>query len=513
LVPPVGIFSGSWEHAGKFTGFPGGEKFSKPGRFPVTLRAMEKMPVITRFAPSPTGYVHVGNVRTAFFNQLLAEHAGGRFILRSEDTDQERSKPEYLEALIEDLHWLGLRWDEGPDCGGPHGPYSQSERGELYSQYYDRLLESADAYPCYCSDRELKLSRKLQLSAGRPPRYSGTCRELSAQERAEREAQGRLPVLRFRVCAGEPVVFEDLVRGSQSFAREDIGDFVIRRADGSAAFFFGNAIDDSLMQVTHVLRGEDHVANTPRQILLLQALGLRTPVYGHFSLMVGDDGAPLSKRHGASSLRELRQAGYLPGAILNHFLRLGHKAANDDWLELDQMAAQFHTDALGRAPARYDMDQLGHWQKEALMRLSAHELASWLDSEDRGRVPRDQLDAFLELVKPNLMFPVDMKVWVEVMFGELPVPQDAEQEWLDNAGAEFFAAASKAAGGGTPSVKAITDAVKAATGAKGKQLFMPLRVALTGRTDGPGLQDIVSLMNPATIEKRLKKLAVGQAES
>ncbi len=474
---------------------------------------MEKMPVITRFAPSPTGYVHVGNVRTAFFNQLLAEHAGGRFILRSEDTDRERSKAEYLEALIEDLHWLGLRWDEGPDCGGPHGPYSQSERGELYSQYYERLLESGDAYPCYCSDRELKLSRKLQLSAGRPPRYAGTCRELSARQRAEREEQGREPTLRFRVSAGEPVVFEDLVRGSQSFSREDIGDFVIRRADGSAAFFFGNAVDDSLMQVTHVLRGEDHVANTPRQILLLQALDLRAPVYGHFSLMVGDDGAPLSKRHGASSLRELRQAGYLPGAILNHFLRLGHKAANDDFLELEQMAAEFNTDALGRAPARYDMDQLGHWQKEAIMRLPAGELVAWLDGEDRARVPRDQMQEFLELVKPNLMFPVDMKAWVEVMFGELSVPGDAEQEWLDNAGAEFFRAASEAAAGGTPSVKAITDAVKAATGAKGKQLFMPLRVALTGRTDGPGLQDIVSLMNPATIEKRLKKLAAGQAES
>lgn len=471
------------------------------------------MPVITRFAPSPTGYVHVGNVRTAFFNQLLARHAGGRFILRSEDTDQERSRPEYLEALIEDLHWLGLQWDEGPDCGGPHGPYSQSERGELYSGFYARLLDSGDAYPCYCSDRELKLSRKLQLSAGRPPRYSGTCRDLAPAERTEREAEGRQPTLRFRVEAGAPVVFEDLVRGSQSFAREDIGDFVIRRADGSAAFFFGNAIDDSLMQVTHVLRGEDHVANTPRQILLLQALGLRAPVYGHFSLMVGDDGAPLSKRHGASSLRELRQAGYLPGAILNHFLRLGHKAANDDWLELGQMAAEFHTEALGRAPARYDMDQLGHWQKEAVMRLGPAELACWLDDEDGKRVPAEQLDAFLGLVKPNLMFPVDMKTWVEVLFGELTAPGAAEQQWLDEAGTTFFKAASEAAAAETPSVKAITDAVKAATGAKGKQLFMPLRVALTGRTDGPGLQDIVSLMNPATVEKRLKKLAAGQAES
>jgi nondiscriminating glutamyl-tRNA synthetase len=474
---------------------------------------MEKTPVITRFAPSPTGYVHVGNVRTAFFNQLLARHAGGRFILRSEDTDAERSKDEYLEALVDDLHWLGLRWDEGPDCGGPSGPYCQSQRSGLYEVYYTRLLENGDAYPCYCSDQELKLSRKAQVASGRPPRYAGTCRELGEEERAEKAAQGREPVLRFRVSAGEDVVFQDLVRGEQAFARGDIGDFVIRRADGSAAFFFGNAVDDALMHVSHVLRGEDHVANTPRQILLLQALDLPVPVYGHFSLMVGDDGAPLSKRHGASSLRELRLAGYLPGAILNHFLRLGHKADIDDWLELDQMPAHFNIDALGRAPARYDMDQLGHWQKEAVMRLSTAELADWLGDAGRALVPAAQTTAFLELVGSNVLFPADLQAWVPVFFGDLPEPGESEREWLEQAGSEFFQTALAVLENPAASLKDLTEAIKTATGARGKQLFMPLRVALTGRTDGPGLQEMLELMSVETRRKRLQKaLAIGGAK-
>jgi nondiscriminating glutamyl-tRNA synthetase len=285
---------------------------------------------------------------------------------------------------------------------------------------------------------------------------------------------------------------------------------VIRRADGSAAFFFSNAVDDSLMQVSHVLRGEDHVANTPRQILLLQALELPIPRYGHFSLMVGDDGAPLSKRHRASSLRELRQAGYLPGAILNHFLRLGHTADTDDWLELEQMPAHFSTDALGRAPARYDMDQLGHWQKEAILRLPTDHLEAWLDGAQRERIPAGQTHAFLELVRGNVMFPSDLQAWVEVFFDELPAPAQAEREWLVQAGPEFFRTALEAFARPGATLKDVTEAVKAATGCKGKQLFMPLRVALTGRTDGPGLQDMLSLMDADTIQKRLESLAAGQ---
>lgn len=286
------------------------------------MRAMKPAFVKTRFAPSPTGLLHLGNVRTALFNALYARHGGGVFLLRIEDTDLERSRGEYILSLMEDMHWLGLDWQEGPEADDTHGPYAQSQRGEIYRRYFDELEEQGLAYPCFCSQRELELSRKTQLASGRPPRYAGTCAHLTAEERQKRLDKGIQPTLRFRVENGAVVQFNDLVRGPQAFPTDDIGDFVIRRAEGSAAFFFSNAIDDALMDVTHVLRGEDHLTNTPRQILLQQALGLATPHYGHISMIVGADGAPLSKRTGSRSVRELREAGYLPLAVVNYLARL-----------------------------------------------------------------------------------------------------------------------------------------------------------------------------------------------
>ena len=271
-------------------------------------------PAVTRFAPSPTGSLHLGNARTALFNFLLARQLGGQFLLRIEDTDLERSAERYLAELIDDLHWLGLGWDAGPDIGGAHEPYRQSQRNAIYAEYFARLATSGLVYPCYCTPLELEVSRRAQLAAGRPPRYAGTCRELSAGERDAKLAGGLKPSLRFRVPQGRSVEFHDFVRGAQRFASEDIGDFIVRRADGNAAFFFCNALDDALMGVTHVLRGDDHLTNTPRQILLLEALGLDIPQYGHVALLTGMDGAPLSKRHGSVSVREFRERGFLPQA-------------------------------------------------------------------------------------------------------------------------------------------------------------------------------------------------------
>lgn len=490
--------------------WPAPRSFPLKDRISVPLRAMDNRTVITRFAPSPTGYVHVGNVRTAFFNLLLARQHGGRFILRSEDTDRERSREEYLEALCEDLGWLGLGWDEGPDRQGPGGPYRQSERTDIYKVYFDRLVEQGIAYPCYCSARELALSRKVQLASGKPPRYAGTCRQLDSVQRAARVAQGRSPTLRFRVDDGAAVEFQDLARGVQSFGREDIGDFVIRRADGSAAFFFSNAVDDSLMGVTHVLRGEDHVANTPRQILLLQALGLEAPHYGHLSLLVGDDGAPLSKRHGASSLRDLRQAGYLPAAILNHFLRLGHHGAPDGWLDPSEMPAAFSTGALGRAPARYDLEQLAHWQKEAVARASVEELACWLPERASSPVPPEAMATFVDTLRPNLMFPRDLQEWASILYGPQRIESGEQGDWVENAGAGFFQAALDAYRRHGDNWQAMMADIKGATGAKGKGLFMPLRLALTGRSSGPEFEPMLKLMPPELVADRLERLAAGR---
>jgi len=236
-------------------------------------------PITTRFAPSPTGELHLGNARTALFSWLFARHHGGQFILRIEDTDTERSKEFYTSALMGELRWMGLQWDAGPtaDAAAAGGEYHQSRRAPVYARHSATLDARGFTYPCYCTPLELELSRKSQLAAGRPPRYAGTCRELSAEARVRKSAQGISPTTRFRVPTGKRVEFDDMVHGFQSFATDDIGDFILRRADGSAAFFFSNAIDDSEMGITHVLRGEDHLTNTPRQLLVLEALGLRAP--------------------------------------------------------------------------------------------------------------------------------------------------------------------------------------------------------------------------------------------
>ena len=428
-------------------------------------------------------------------------------MLRSEDTDAERSRDDYLDALMEDLAWLGLDWDEGPDCGGDYAPYRQIRRGDLYAGYFEKLAAERHAYACFCSPQQLALARKVQLSSGRPPRYAGTCRDLAESEAASRLASGEAATLRFRVESGQMIRFDDLVRGPQQFASDDIGDFVIRRADGSAAFFFTNALDDSLMEISDVLRGEDHITNTPRQIMLLESLGLAVPRYGHLSLLVGEDGSPLSKRHGASSLRELREQGFLPAAVLNHLLRLGHALVEERWYDPGEMAQAFEIGRLGRAPARFDLDQLEHWQREAIHHADAATLAVWGGLEELDVVPADERDAFLRAVRPNLSRPGDMADWAERIFASLPPPAEDASSAIDAAGGDFFAAAAAAFAEGADTLKELARAVTERTGARGKSLYMPLRAALTGRLSGPELGPLLELMPASAIERRLRRHA------
>src|SRR5271170_6068829 len=373
--------------------------------------SLAELPVVTRFAPSPTGSLHLGNARTALFSYLWARGSGGRFILRIEDTDAERSQLRFRDELMADMRWLGLNWDEGPDVGGPSAPYSQAERGEFYRQLFDRLESGDLAYPCFCTAEELELSRKLLRMAGKAPRYAGTCRTLTNSQRSERQARGLKPTLRFAVPAGQIIEFTDSVHGPQRFASDEIGDFIIRREDGTAAFFFCNAVDDSAMGVTQVLRGDDHLANTPRQLMLLDALGMRRPGYGHVGLLVGEDGAPLSKRHGSTSAQEFRERGFLSAAILNQLFRLGHTSDIDGWLSMTDMPEHFRPGHLGRAPARFDESQLAHWQKETVERMSAGQIAAWLG--------RDDTADFVELVRHNVVLPADATAWRTVVRGEL----------------------------------------------------------------------------------------------
>ena len=463
------------------------------------MSSINQTPVVTRFAPSPTGSLHLGNARTALFSHLWARKTGGKFILRIEDTDSERSQARFRDQLMADMRWLGLDWDEGPDIGGPAGPYSQAERGEFYRDLYAQLTARDLAYPCYCSAEDLELSRKLQRMSGKPPRYAGTCRGLTAEQRAEREGRGLRAALRFAVPGDRTIEFTDAVHGPQHFASNDIGDFIICREDGTPAFFFCNAVDDSAMGVTQVLRGDDHLANTPRQIMLLDALGMRCPAYGHIGLLVGEDGAPLSKRHGSASADEFRERGFLSVAVLNHLFRLGHASDMDGWLPAAEMPAHFRPEHLGRAPARFEESQLMHWQKESLARMSAADVRAWLGAEDSME--------FIELVRHNVVLPQDAIAWRAVVRGELPPLGADEQRVVAAAGAEFFAAAALAYDQSNGDLKLLTKILKERTGRKGAELFMPLRVALTGRAHGPELAPLLMLMSPQTVRQRLQSHA------
>lgn len=458
----------------------------------------------TRFAPSPTGFLHLGNVRTALFNALLAQRWNGRFLLRIEDTDQERSRAEYSKALLEDLRWLGLDWQEGPEVGGPQAPYVQSERARIYADYYQQLEHTQRAYPCFCSAAELALSRKAQLAAGRPPRYSGACNRLSEAERHARRERGLQPTLRFRVPTGQMIEFTDLVRGLQRFASDDIGDFVIRRADDTPQFFFANAVDDALMGVSHVLRGEDHLANTPRQLLLLEALGLPAPCYGHLALIVGADGGPLSKRLGDLSIHELRASGYFPEAVLNYLARLGHGYERESWMTPAELASGFATERLGRAPARYDPAQLLHWQIETVQHVSVDRLWDWVGEAVRTRTPAGLGDSFITAIQPNIHFPADALFWAQRLFGSGLVISPESATVIAEAGSAFFHHALTAYQRYGSEYQALVGDLRQRTGCKGKNLFMPLRAALTGETHGPELARILALIPPKEACQRLQ---------
>ncbi len=462
-----------------------------------------------RFCPSPTGLIHFGNVRTALFNALLAHKMQGILLLRIEDTDKERSKDEYTQALMSDLRWLGLHWNEGAEAGGEQGPYWQSQRQAIYDGYYQQLTEGKTprAYPCFCTEEQLEAVRKLQRTQGKPPRYPGTCRHLSAEEIASKIAQGLKPTLRFRIPDAEAVEFTDLAKGPQRFLTDDIGDFIVRRGDGTAPFMYCNAIDDACMGVTHVVRGEDHLTNTPRQILILKALNLPLPEYCHISLIMGADHTPLSKRNGSQNIQTLREQGYLPAAIVNYLARLGHYYGDDRFLSLKELAELFDFKNLNRSAAHFDQQQLLHWQKEAVMSLSLDELKIWTRTEMAvAKIPEDQLGLFLKTIQPNVLFPKDYNDWALIIYGSA---LDFEAETLSifqKAGAQFFTTALEAVKEQGINYLHLQDRIKTGLGVNGKALFQPLRLALTGLMHGPHIEPLLQLMGPEKVQQRFSEI-------
>ncbi len=501
------------------------------------MLSMSGRPFKTRFAPSPTGLLHLGNIRTALFNWLLARRHGGVFLLRLEDTDAMRGHEKYAVALQEDLRWLGLNWNEGPGAGGAHGPYAQSERGDIYKEYFERLERQGQAYPCFCTEHELSIERKVAIAAHRPPRYSGKCRGLTPEAVQARLAKGEPATLRFRVpddsrdgggttprtgeverrmeqapratqgavAGARKVGFDDKVRGPQVFDTADIGDFVIRRSDGTPAFFFCNALDDALMGVTLVVRGEDHLTNTPRQILLLEALGLPLPEYAHIALVVGQDGAPLSKRTGSKSVEELRAAGYLPVALNNYLARLGHTYESNDLMDAEALAAGFVAEKLHKAPARFDENLLRHWQAEAVKHASAEELWQWMSGRSRvgELVPPALVPDFVQTVRENVIFPADAYGWAQSLFGPPARFAPEAKTLIRNTGSDFFGFARQLLERDTGEFKPYGRALAEATGTKGKELYMPLRAALTGETHGPEMDRLWKLLGRERIKQRL----------
>ncbi len=469
-----------------------------------------------RFAPSPTGDLHVGNARTALFNWLFAKHYGGRFILRIEDTDQERTSRIFERNLLEDLKWLSLCWDEGPEKGGEFGPYHQIERLPLYSTYLKKLIADERVYPCYCTEEELEAERLTLLSMKMMPRYMGKCRNLTDSERKSLETKGRNAAFRFKVKPGS-IEFDDLIRGSMKFEGEAIGDFIIVRSNGIPSYNFAVVIDDHLMEITHVIRGEDHLSNTAIQILLYGALGFTPPSFAHHSLILGRDRSKLSKRHGSVSVREFRKKGILPKALLNYLSLLGGSLGEGkEFASLDEIIDMFSLERAGKSGAIFDESKL-KWLNAMYIRDCDVEtlielLTPFLKKAgyDPDLLDHTWLHQVVDAVKDNIVTLNEISGYIDMFVDEkYHVSREAAEILRGNTVAEILKALHEVLTQSEISRKnfysTLIHSVREKTGLKAKSILMPLRAAVTGRTSGPELEKIFSILGKESILKRLEQ--------
>ncbi len=465
-----------------------------------------------RFAPSPTGHLHVGNARTALFNWLLARGQGGTFVLRLEDTDAARSTGASAEGILEDLRWLGIDWDEGPDLGGPYGPYRQTERLSHYQAQAARLLAEGHAYYCFCSPETLEAARQAAVQAGRTPQYSGTCRELDPAEAASRVSAGEPAAIRFRVPQVEAVTFSDLVRGTITTDIAQIGDFVLLRQNGLPAYNFAVVVDDVAMRISVVVRGEDHVPNTPRPVLISRAVGAGPPAFAQLSLVLGPDHAPLSKRHGASSVADFRARGLLPEALRNYLALIGWSPGQDqEIVPIDELARRFRVEDVTKSAGVFDPDKLAWMNRHYVKDAAPERVASLLVPHLRASgdlapdaVLGEALRAFLVACVPVVAGTVDQLADAPARLRpvfDAPVAADVLAH-LDREGPEAAAAARAVIVAFAQALSArsrltretFRDAahqVRQMTGQKGRALFHPVRLALTGADSGPELDLLV----------------------
>ncbi len=478
------------------------------------------MEVRTRFAPSPTGHLHIGGARTALFNYLFAKRYGGKFILRIEDTDLERSSIESEKVIIESLRWLGIEWDEGVEVGGPYGPYRSTERVDIYKKYVDVLFEKGYAYYCYCTEEELESQRQELLSKGQMPRYLGKCRNLTEEQKRRFEQEGRKPTVRFKVPEGVKIVVHDLVRGDVEFMSDDIGDFVIVKSDGIPTYNFAVVIDDHLMKISHVIRGEEHLSNTPRQILIYNALGFELPQFAHVSLILGKDRTKMSKRHGSTWVEQYKEQGYLKEGLINFLALLGWSPPEDkEIFDMEYLIENFSLDRVSKNPAIFDIDKLNYINSQHIKLKSLDELtqmcipyfveAGYI-KEDEAKSKFEWLKKIVKSVYEGLDYLSQIKDKVDIFFNnEIKVEEDEAKEVLKWEHVKdlinVFENKIRQMNELTPeAIRLLFKEIQKETGYKGKNLFMPIRVVLTGKTHGPELVEIIEIVGKENILKRLE---------
>ncbi|QII23124.1 glutamate--tRNA ligase [Bacillus altitudinis] len=479
--------------------------------------------VRVRYAPSPTGHLHIGNARTALFNYLFARSQGGKFIIRIEDTDQKRNVEGGEESQLRHLQWLGIDWDESIDKDGGYGPYRQSERNDIYKKYYDELLEKDLAYKCYCTAEELEEEREAQIARSEMPRYSGKCSHLSKEEEDKLIAEGREPSIRFRVPKGEIIKFDDMVKGEISFETDGIGDFVIVKKDGTPTYNFAVAVDDHLMKMTHILRGEDHISNTPKQIMVFNAFGWDVPLFGHMTLIVNENRKKLSKRDESiiQFIEQYKNLGYLPEALFNFIALLGWSPVGEEELfTKEQFIDIFDVNRLSKSPALFDMHKLKWVNNQYVKALDLDQVVALTlpHLQKAGKVSEQLTDEentwvrkLISLYHEQLSYGAEIVELTELFFKEqIEYNQEAKEvlaeEQVPEVMASFAGQLERLESFTSDEIKAAIKAVQKETGHKGKKLFMPIRVAVTGQTHGPELPQSIELLGKETVLNRIKQI-------
>jgi len=481
------------------------------------------MTIRTRYAPSPTGYLHIGGAWMAFFNWLFARSHAGAFVLRVEDTDRSRSSEEYERAIFEDFRWLGITWEEGPDGGGDYGPYRQTERMGLYRTYADELLTRGAAYRCFCTPQELEAERLRAQAEKRSYRYSGRCRHLTPDQRAAFEREGRRPTIRLRLHDhGETIIVNDLVRGRVDFDPEHLDDYIIVRSDGSPLYNFANVVDDHAMAITHVIRGIEHLSNTPKQWVMYRALGWTPPEVAHLSNILGTDKKKLSKRTGDTAVRDYRREGFLPEALLNFFaLMAWYPEENREIYSVPELVARFRVEDLGKASPVFDMDKLT-WMNGVYMRtllerdpgrvvevcLPALREAGLLDGAPT-EAQRAYIRRVIDVLGERLKVGRDIVVYGDFFFKDtVEYELEAARRYLSEPGiVEVLSALRERVAGAAAldpaGAESLVRTLAEERGLQAREIVHPTRVALTGKTAGPGLFELMALLGKDQVTRRL----------